>query len=370
MKHIKYILYIFLFFIFACGEEKQSLKVSPFIKVLLISSNSAVVETENYVLTYYRGREIGNGKIFIKLSNKVVYLNDIEVLNPFNIEISPEKFFSLNGKRYRGNLLVIFTNNLLHFVNIIDIENYLYSVVPSEVYTSWEKEAIKAQAVVARTFALYELSFSRGKQRFFDVYADTRSQVYNGINVENENITAFVRETTGEILRYGGKIIPAFFHSASGGMTESSKEFLGYEKPYLIPIESKYSSAYPENKWEHSIDVNNFNKLFGIKENISMIKVTKRTDSKRIKEIAIIDSLNKTNLISGKELRSRVGEQNLKSLRANIFLTNNKILFQGFSFGHGVGFGQWDAQGMAKDGMDYKTILRFFFPGVTIDKIW
>ncbi len=365
----KYLYLIILLVFFSCGEEKPVSKVAPFIKVLLFTSNSATVEAENFVLISSKGREIGKGKIGFNLSNNIILVNQIMTTED-KLEILPETYFKINGKSYRGSLQIVKTNNLLYFINIIDIESYLYSVVPAEVYTSWEKEALKAQSVVSRTYALYELSFSRGKERLFDVYSDTRSQVYKGMETEKENINIIINETSGEVLRYNGKIIPAFFHSASGGMTESSLEFFGYEKPYLVAKESKYSSTYPENRWEYRLKQKDFSKIFNINQDIASISVSKRTASKRIKEVLIITSQNTTNIINGKELRNKLGETNIKSLRANIFITNDEVLFQGVGYGHGVGFAQWDAQGMAKEGKDYKTILKFFYPGVSVEKIW
>ncbi|MGC8764801.1 MAG: SpoIID/LytB domain-containing protein [Brevinematia bacterium] len=361
---------IFLVSLLSCGMEKPSLKVAPYLRVLLTNANSMKIDAGNFVLMHQKGKEIAQGNIFVKISDGILLLNDVPYGSFAKIEIAPEKYFEINGKKYRGNLEILYTNGTIYFINIVDIESYLYSVVPSEVYPSWEKEALKAQAVVSRTFALYEFSYSRGKQKFFDVYSDTRSQVYKGMEMEIEKINEIVNQTSGEVLKYRGMIIPAFFHSSSGGMTESSKAYFGYEKPYLVPVESKYSSTYPENKWSYSISAEKFSKIFNVKNEITEVRVIKRTGSKRIDEVVIIDVQNQTNIISGKDLRSKLGESNVKSLRANIFLTNGEILFQGYGFGHGVGLPQWDAQGMAKEGKDYKTILKYFFPGVSIDKIW
>ncbi|MCX7821171.1 MAG: SpoIID/LytB domain-containing protein [Brevinematales bacterium] len=361
-------IFVIIFLFLSCGEERPISKVAPFINVLLFTSDSANIEAENFVLISGKGREIGKGKINFTLSNNSIVINEM-IVGENKFEISPENYFKINGKSYRGNLLIINTNGTLYFINIIDIESYLYSVVPGEVYSSWETEVLKAQTVVSRTYALYELSFSRGKNRLFDVYSDTRSQVYKGIESENELIRNIVNSTTGEVLRYNGKIIPAFFHSSSGGMTESSLEFFGYDKPYLIAKESPYAATFPENRWEYKIKTKDFSKIFNISQDLTSIKVTKRTTSKRIKEITISSSQSNI-VISGKELRSKLGESNIKSLRANIFITNDTVLFQGVGYGHGVGFAQWDAQGMAKEGKDYKSILKFFYPGVSIEKIW
>ncbi len=157
------IILIVLFFLFSCGEKKPEMKIAPFIRVLLTNANFIKIETDNFVLVHQKGKEIGNGNIFVRVSNGTLFLNEIALISSA-IEIAPEKYFGINGKKYRGNLEVLLTNNTAYFINIIDIESYLYSVVPSEVYPSWEIEVLKAQAIVSRTYALYELSFSRKKK--------------------------------------------------------------------------------------------------------------------------------------------------------------------------------------------------------------
>jgi stage II sporulation protein D len=357
------------FLLYSCGEEKPITRAAPLVRVLIGSGKIAEINTSDYVLIYNNRRELGSGRVFIKLSNNNIIVNEIPFPVNFPVEIAPVSFFELNGRKYRGNLVLYPTNQTIYFINVLDVESYLYGVVPSEIYPGWHKETIKAQSVVARTYVLYELTFSKNKGKIFDVYDDTRSQVYKGISGEVESVRNIINETFGEVLRYEGRIIRAFFHSASGGMTESSKEYFGVEWPYLVSVSSKFSETYPENKWEYSIEKNRFAKAFGLND-ISSIKILERTSSKRIKKLALIDSEGVTNFFDGKELRAKLGETNVKSLRCNVILTNDRVLIWGYGYGHGVGFAQWDAQGMALEGNDYRSILMYFFPGCKIEKVW
>jgi len=367
----KYSLVILLvfFLLYSCGEEKPITRAAPLVRVLIGIAKFAEINTTDYVLIYNNRRELGSGRVFIKLSNDNIIVNEIPFPASFPVEIAPVSFFELNGRKYRGNLVLYPTNQTIYFINVLDVESYLYGVVPSEIYPGWHKETIKAQSVVARTYALYELTFSKNKGKIFDVYDDTRSQVYKGISGEVESVRNIINETFGEVLRYEGRIIRAFFHSASGGMTESSKEYFGVEWPYLVSVSSKFSETYPENKWEYSVEKNKFAKTFGLND-VNSIKILERTSSKRIKKLALIDSEGVTNFFDGKELRVKLGETNVKSLRCNVILTNDRVLIWGYGYGHGVGFAQWDAQGMALEGYDYRSILIFFFPGCKIEKVW
>jgi len=357
------------FLLYSCGEEKPITRAAPLVRVLIGIAKFAEINTTDYVLIYNNRRELGSGRVFIKLSNDNIIVNEIPFPASFPVEIAPVSFFELNGRKYRGNLVLYPTNQTIYFINVLDVESYLYGVVPSEIYPGWHKETIKAQSVVARTYALYELTFSKNKGKIFDVYDDTRSQVYKGISGEVESVRNIINETFGEVLRYEGRIIRAFFHSASGGMTESSKEYFGVEWPYLVSVSSKFSETYPENKWEYSVKKNKFAKTFGLND-VNSIKILERTSSKRIKKLALIDSEGVTNFFDGKELRAKLGETNVKSLRCNVILTNDRVLIWGYGYGHGVGFAQWDAQGMALEGYDYRSILIFFFPGCKIEKVW
>jgi stage II sporulation protein D len=146
---------------------------------------------------------------------------------------------------YRGQLAVSVTGKKLDAVNVLGLEQYLQGVVAQEMPSSWPDEALKAQAVAARSYALaHRLS---GKP--FDLYADVRSQVYGGVRGENVRTTAAVQATKGEVLLWEGKPIDALFHSTSGGRTLDAAEVFGTPVPYLVAVDDPHSDLSPVHRW-------------------------------------------------------------------------------------------------------------------------
>jgi stage II sporulation protein D len=146
---------------------------------------------------------------------------------------------------YRGQLAVSVVDGRLDAVNALGLEAYLEGVVSQEMPSSWPDEALKAQAVAARSYALARLV--RGKH--FDLYADVRSQVYGGIRAEHPRTAAAVRATKGEVLLWEGRPVDALFHSTSGGATAAAGEVFGKEVPYLVGVEDPHSSLSPVHRW-------------------------------------------------------------------------------------------------------------------------
>ncbi len=154
-------------------------------------------------------------------------------------------FLGLDGKRYRGELQITSTGKALAAVDYVGLEQYLWSVVPGEMPADWPAEALKAQAVAARTYALSSLL----KGRSFDLYADVRSQVYLGLPGEDTRTTAAVKATAGQALFYGGKPAIALFHSSSGGRTADSTEVLNVPQAYLVSVPDPYDTLSPWHAW-------------------------------------------------------------------------------------------------------------------------
>jgi len=147
---------------------------------------------------------------------------------------------------YRGTFTVTSDGKQLTLVNTVPLEQYLYGVVPSESPKTWPAEALKAQAVAARSYALAQRKTSGP----FDVYPDTRSQVYGGVSAEAPTATAAVDATSGEVLTYGGKIATTYFYSSSGGRTAASSDvWKGAPIPYLVSVADPYDTASPYHNW-------------------------------------------------------------------------------------------------------------------------
>ena len=151
----------------------------------------------------------------------------------------------LDGKAYRGELEVRTDGKKLSVVNRLGLEAYLQGVVPGEMPSDWPAEALKAQAVAARSYALAQ----RVAGKSFDVYADVRSQVYGGLAVEKPSTTAAVRDTAGEAVLYEGKPAVTYFYSTSGGRTAGSDEIFEQPRPYLVSVDDPYDTLSPYHRW-------------------------------------------------------------------------------------------------------------------------
>jgi stage II sporulation protein D len=146
--------------------------------------------------------------------------------------------------RYRGSIQIDVTNGKLRAINMVGLEQYLYGVVPSEMPFTWHPEALKAQAVVARSYAL-----ATRRTGAFDLYPDTRSQVYLGIEHEKPSTNAAVNATAGQVVLYQGQVAKTYFFSTSGGRTASAEDTWGEPVPYLVSVPDPYDSISPHHDW-------------------------------------------------------------------------------------------------------------------------
>ena len=257
-------------------------------------------------------------------------------------------------------------------VENINMEDYLVGVVSSEVPVSFEKEAIKAQAVAARTYALKQMENRQNES--YDVKDDTSSQVYKS-NEElkniwkdkyDENINKIknaINETKGQYLTYDNKIIYAFFFSTSNGKTEDNKDVFGQDLPYLKSVDSSFDENETSNfKMEKTIPLSEFYQKLGINYddnlNISNIELT---SSGRIKNITI-----NNNTFKGVDVRSKLS---LRSTDFKIEKKDNNVVITTKGYGHGVGMSQYGANALAKQNKNYEEILKYYYKGTNTQKL-
>jgi stage II sporulation protein D len=162
------------------------------------------------------------------------------------IMFTPGKGGALTLKRaYRGKIQVDVVDGKLRAVNVLGLEQYLYGVVPAEMPQNWSAEALQAQAVAARSYALA----TRNVAAPYDAFADTRSQMYLGLAVESTSTTAAVNATKRQVLMFDGKVATTYFYSTSGGRTESSLDWIGTSLPYLVSVPDPYDVISPYHDW-------------------------------------------------------------------------------------------------------------------------
>ncbi|MBU4186420.1 MAG: SpoIID/LytB domain-containing protein [Proteobacteria bacterium] len=274
---------------------------------------------------------------------------------------------TLDSRRCRGFFTISTDSEGLCAINHIPVEEYLYGVVPKEMPYNWAKEALMAQAVAARTYALYIKDKSADKH--YDVEATTASQVYGGYDVETPESNLAVDETRGQVITYDGRLIVAYFHSNSGGHTEDSKNVWTADLPYLKGISDSFSANIPNGEWSFFVSYNDMqNRLNKYGLNIGKIKKLNPAGESRsgrtLKVIVVSDK--GTSELTSNNFRIKIGATSLKSALFQIKPDAHGVRLKGKGYGHGVGMSQWGANMMAQKGFDYQDILRHYYQSVKI----
>jgi stage II sporulation protein D (peptidoglycan lytic transglycosylase) len=274
---------------------------------------------------------------------------------------------SFAGKRYRGRFEVIADGAGLDLINVLDLDSYLYGVLPREVIASWPEESLKAQAVAARTYAMFQMNKSVGLP--FDLDATVMSQVYGGLDDEHPPTNLAVEQTVGQIMTYNNELIVAYFHSDSGGITEGAGNVWGLDFPYLVSFEDSYSGP---KDWhvDYSFDeVRRLLKKSGVEMGkINSISIAETGQSGRaiVMNIAHSGGVEK---IGSNKFRIALGAGKLRSTLFELRINRRTAYFSGRGFGHGVGMSQNGAKAMADAGYHYYDILKHYYRGVEISRM-
>jgi len=268
-------------------------------------------------------------------------------------------------KKYGGNLTI----------NTLDIETYLSGVLSKEMDSLWPEEALKAQAVVSRTFAVYMANESRKKGLPYDIENSIFHQVYDSSSCER--IEKAVRETEGEILTYKGDIVQVFFHASCGGKTAKTSDVWGGHYRHISSVEDPYCMDTPYYYWEKSFSQDKLSRIFGT-SSIEKIVIEGRDDTGRITSLRLTGKDGKIIRLTGHRFRMMVNQgknisfdnpEIIPSTNFTVHKENNLFIFKGYGYGHGVGMCQWGARRMAENGFNYRQILKHYFPEMELSKI-
>jgi stage II sporulation protein D len=256
-------------------------------------------------------------------------------------------------------------------IKVMPLRQYLYGVVGKEIESNYPIEALKAQAVCARTNALYYINIAREKGLPYDVKNSVFNQVYNKDDGDNINVINAVNSTHGEILTYNNKIVEAFFCASSGGCTDSAENVWGPGDSYAIAVLDPYSKHGPYKKWTKIFSSSQISNILGV-SSVKDIKVLKRDISGRIEIIEIKTDSGITKTMSGNNFRLDfiynnpggifIDSDTLPSTMFKVKKSGNNFIFSGKGYGHGVGMSQYGTKVMAEKGFDYKQILHYYFP--------
>lgn len=333
------------------------------------ANNSATVTARNggYIISVNgQTYDVSDWVKFIPLKNSIITVSNEKVSSTYN--------------RFRGLIIVrrsSWSNNVW-MINQLEVEDYLKGL--AEVPDSWPIEARKAQVVAARTFAVKRIQDKRAD--IFDLYDDTRDQVYYGhvYEVNRPGIAEVVNATTGQYISYAGKPITAYYFSDSGGATENVENAWNNGNPNLaIPYLKGVTDPYAKPiEWEASLSQAYLREIFGktlekvgaFSETVTDLIVDSRYPSGRLQTLTIVTSTGKRATVGTATFEALVDTGYVKS--ANFTVSKSgadnspTFILRGKGWGHGVGMPQWSAYNMAKAGQTFDQILKYFYTGVAI----
>ena len=302
--------------------------------------------------------------IYMTILLIILPLITILILSPLQTQKKENKY------EIEKNKTVRVLRNETNKIETIPIEQYIIGVLSGEMPVSYEKEALKAQAVAARTYTLKKIETQ--KEYEYDVIDTTDDQVYLDIeylkNSWGENYEQYIKkikeaveETKGQYLTYDGKIIKAFFFSTSSGKTENCKDVFGENLPYLVSVSSTWDENSPSYLNTEKYTKKEFYELLEIPYNEKLTIEINRNESNSINTITIND-----NQLKGTEFRQKL---KLRSTNIDLKEEENDIIITTKGFGHGVGMSQYGAQELALIGYKYDEILKYYYQGTEFKKI-
>lgn len=354
------------------AEEKKSVW-SP---EMLIGLTSGVKKVTLRVSAPCLLTDAKTGKQLKKVPADKNFVIDYAKLKVDAVELRPQKISlrelqtTIDGKKYFGGVRLNKVKGSFTVINLVPLEDYLRGVVSKEMSPSFPLEALKAQTVAARSFAMKNRH--RHESEGFDLCATTHCQVYDGAAIYDSTDKA-VDETRGEVLMFRGKVADTNFHTDSGGMTENVGEVWGTAAPYLIAVKELLKLGEP---WTVKVTkkdfASRFGSGFGDLKSVKLSKLTigkdanDRSSSGRVKFAQLIGT-KKTLKISGNDLRRKFS---LPSTLFDIKIFGKEVIFTGYGHGHGVGMSQVGAKSYAEDGWSYEKILSHYYRGAELKKVY
>lgn len=445
MKRIVWLLLlsgVFLLLPFSAAAQSPVGEHGPLLKVGLWCGQPNVVVSSNtdFQLIDDSGRSLGHfpagEKVFISVRGAELAVGEILTKSAVRVVPGGDKHPTLvmvNGRYYRGDVTVrrAITKAGLVVINTLPVEEYLYGVIPMEISPAWPEEAVKAQAVAARTYALYNQA--KHHDDGYDITATTEDQVYGGYDIEDSRSNKAVDDTRGLVMTYQGRLVAAYFHSSSGGYTENSENVWGTYFPYLRAVPD-YDQHSPQFHWQRQISVTELERALtsagyhvGSLQGIVLspllpppVQASDRGVSGRVMAMKFLGDAGSV-VLTGNQVRKLLGlpstlfdvtiitpvkddpqfvitdsygdrvskridieippreEKVAVAGRSDMRLIANHagavIQFNGYGWGHGLGLSQWGAKAMAEqapkdDPTYFKRILQHYYQNVNIVPVY
>jgi stage II sporulation protein D len=279
------------------GTTLGAAKVST-VRVLLASAKKTTIESASaWTVVDAAGTKTALDPGLLVLKAKLAIAGHPELQPPFTF--TGKQPLIVDKVAYRGRVTLSSDGKLVQAIDTVGLEAYLKGVVPAEMPSSWSPEALKAQAVAARSYALANMAAGRA----FDLYGDTRSQVFGGVKVESAAASAAVEATKGQVVLYKGKVANTLFFSTSGGRTASALESTGLAIPYLVPVADPYDTASPYHDWGPVLfDVAVVAKRFKLASPVADLQTT-TGPSGRVKSLTVVSDDESQVTMTGNQVR-------------------------------------------------------------------
>lgn len=339
------------------GSSQLKLTLKGYYEIYALETNTRILS----------GNDLKNALILPTGSGLNINGEEYKV---FGIKILTQKDAAiyLNNRRFRGTMDIIRDSNVkLLAVNHIDIEDYLFGVLQYEVSFWWPYAALEAQAIAARTYALYEAS--KNKNKDYDLTNDTFSQMYGGAGKERYRTKKAVMNTRSKVLTYKGKIFPAYYHATCGGYTEDAAELWNIDLPVLKGVKCDFCKSSPHYYWESEMELSDIEKKLKQKgyavSEITDIAPLDFTNNKKIRNLRIVCKEGSVEIRANK-FRLLAGSRYVRSTNFKVEIKDGKAFFKGYGWGHGVGLCQWGAYFMAKKHFSAEKILKHYYSGAEI----
>jgi stage II sporulation protein D len=366
------------------GADSQSAKkkMNPVLRILVIDNKESVLMA---IKGSYRVYSTSSDKLLfggyilhtiVSASDKGIMFGQRDLkFSKISVVVPEGAYIYIEGRAFRGSVDILRKDNMkVMVINKVPLEEYLYGVLYNEISHRWPIEAIKAQAIAARTFALYQAR--QNKLQDYDLTNDIYSQVYSGAASERWTTTRAVTLTAGKALTYKGDIFPAYYHATCGGHTEDASNLWNVDLGCLKGVECNYCKESPHYRWTKTIELNDLEKKLndnGYKlGQIKKIEAVSKNNSGRIDKIEIKDDADVSCIVTAKDFRQMLGPNDVRSTNFEPSINGDKLVLKGIGWGHGVGMCQWGAYGMARKGKKADEILKYYYPGTeisTVDKI-
>lgn len=292
--------------------------------------------------------------------------------------------FDASPAVYGGTFLLLAEGDQVVAVNHLRMEEYLQGVVPAEMPASFSSAALQAQAVAARSYALYLTMRSAGKA--YDVAADTGFQVYGGMDAGTAKTRAAVSSTRGRVLQFDGRVVLSYFHAHSGGMLEDDRQVWTADMPYYRVQHDEISNRTRDMRWRFSLtgeEIAARLREYGFSiAGVTSVRIGQRTASGRIGTVVVetdrrsvppsesplpkssLDGASSGRIVEmkGNAFRLMLGAERMRSTLCDLEWQGSSLAISGAGYGHGVGMSQWGAQGMALGGASCEQILEHYYP--------